>query len=199
MSVIAAGLGGCAASHDASPAFEVPPGRYAEAFEIARDVLVSYRFELQRVDAAGGVISTDPKTTAGLATPWDAEQGRLYQEFEDLGNRQRRVARITFEPAAPVQPSADLRDAPGALTGLVQVYTERTRRPGWRIETTSVRYSSFSRDEELVRRGMFPQYTVPTTRDPDLSARIAERIRRRLGAESKPAQTQVSETTASPG
>ena len=73
----AALLGGCAGSGPRSAEFQVSPGQYARAFDEARDVLTGYRFELDRVDAAGGVIATAPKTTAGLATPWDSEQTTL--------------------------------------------------------------------------------------------------------------------------
>jgi hypothetical protein len=68
------------------------------AFDLARDVLREEGFILDRVDAAAGIITTRPKTTAGLATPWDAEQSSAEQEIDDLANRQQRTVRITFEP-----------------------------------------------------------------------------------------------------
>jgi hypothetical protein len=170
------GVGGCAGGGAKSPEFEVPAGQYARAFDEARDVLASYRFELERVDAADGVIATVPKTTAGLATPWDQEQTTFEQGLGDLVNRQQRTARITFETQG-----ADPRAATGPVHGRVEVVIERTRRPGWRLDTTSLRYGSFTRDPALEERGMWPKFTVAVAQDPLLAGRLAADIRKRLG------------------
>ena len=62
-------LSGCATSRPAE--FATAPGGYAAAFDAAREVLREFRFELERVDARSGIITTRPKATAGLATLWD--------------------------------------------------------------------------------------------------------------------------------
>lgn len=172
----AAALGGCAGGGARSTEFEVPPGRYEAAFDSVRDVLAGYRFELARVDAAAGVIATTPKTTAGLATPWDADQTTLEQDLDDLVNKQQRVARVTFEAPGP-----DIRTATGPVRGRVEVVIERVRRPGWRLDTTSLRLSSFTEDPALRERGLWPRYTVATEQDPLLAGRLAADIRRKLG------------------
>ena len=179
--VLAVAGWGCASSDPSPPRFDVPAGRYSDAFEAARDVLAAERFELERVDAGAGVLSTTAKPTSGLATPWDGEQSTTRQEFEDLGNRQQRRVRVTFEPepAGPEIPS-DLRQSGSALVGRVEVTVERIRRTQWRLETTAVRFSSFAVDPELQSRGMWPQYTVAVAQDPLLAGRLAEEIRRRL-------------------
>ena len=181
-------LGGCAASGSRSPEFTVPPGQYTRAFDEARDVLAECRFELDRVDAAAGVIATTPKTTAGLATPWDSEQTTLEQDLDDLVNSQQRTVRITFESAGG---NPDLRAATGPVQGRVQVVIERARRPGWRLDTTSLRLSSFTQDPALVQRGLWPRYEVATEQDPLLAGRLAERIRKRLGLSEPAAAPQV--------
>src|SRR5688500_8446844 len=97
--IVLALLGGCGSSKMLPSTFAVDAGRYGEAFDAAREVLRAARFDIDRVDAGGGVISTEPKRSAGLATPWDREQSTMGQEFEDLLNHQQRTVRITFEPA----------------------------------------------------------------------------------------------------
>jgi hypothetical protein len=190
-------LPGCASS-GTSPDFAVPAGRYAQAFDAARDTLVGMRFELERVDAAAGVITTVPKPTAGLATPWDEEQSTLADEWEDLINDQQRRIRITFEPASDGTPPAvppgpgsaaappDLRTLSAPLVGHVQVTIDRVHRSGWRLETSSIRFSSQYEDPDLTARAMWPSYTVAISQDPPLAARLAERIQRSL---SRPASS----------
>lgn len=172
-------LGGCAGS-SGNADLSITPGQYAAAFEAAKDTLAEYRFELERVDAGSGVITSKPKASAGLATPWDREQGAATQEFEDLANRHLRRVRITFEPTTGAQAGADLRTAEGPIVGRVEVVVDRARRAGWRLEPTSVRFSSFTRDPDLAARGMWPQYTVPISQDPEFAARLADEIRQRL-------------------
>jgi hypothetical protein len=112
-----------------------------QAFDAARETLMDFRFALDRVDARRGVITTHPKRTAGLATPWDREQSGLDQEWEDLLNEQRRVVRIEFEPAGE-------QVAGQVQTMRVQVQVVRTHRPNWRIETESVRLSNHARSRD---------------------------------------------------
>lgn len=173
-------LAGCASARPEEAVFTVPPGQFAATFAAAKDVLVSYRFELDRVDARSGVLTTRAKPSSGLATPWDAEQSTFLQEWEDLLNRQLRRVRITFEPAEAVDSAPpDLRLFEGPLVARVEVVIDRRRRPGWRVETSSIRMSSFTRDPALGPRRMSPAYDVPHTRDEALAARLGREIARR--------------------
>ncbi len=174
-------LAGCGTPPKSKGGFAVAPGRYDAAFDAARETLIERRFELERVDARAGVITTRPKPSSGLATPWDSEQTTLDQEVEDLFNRQQRLVRITFEPVAPGGiPPDDLRAVPGELTARVDVVVERLHRPGWQVEPGAVRFSTYAQDPALAERGMWPTYAVPFSQDPDLAGRLAAEIERRL-------------------
>lgn len=186
----AAALGGCAATETAGPAdFTIAPDRYGAAFDAARETLIDLGFEIDRVDARLGIITSKPKTTAGLASPWDRDQSTIGQEFEDLFNRHFRRAVITFhlsdEPlhlprrpqTVPGPMPADLRVAAQPIVTRVEVVLERHRRPGWRIEPAVLRMSSRAMDPELRRTGMWPTYAVPFSYDPLLAERIAAQIR----------------------
>lgn len=191
IAVVATGawLGGCAASHHQERTFIVSGGEYAAAFSAAKETILSARFELERVDARAGVITTKPKPTSGLATPWDLEQTSLGQELEDLLNRQYRRVRVTFEPEAsgdaasggsPEEPAGDLRLGGTPTRCTVSVVIDRVRRPGQRIETSSIRLSTTAMDPEVAAQGMWPQYAVPIARDDRLASRLASRIHARL-------------------
>jgi hypothetical protein len=188
--LLALKLGGCASSNvgEGAVAAHVPAGRYVEAFEAARESLVDLGFELDRVDARLGIITSRPKPSVGLASPWDREQSTVEQEFEDLLNRQYRRAVITFHvpdapehsaPRAQTAPGAapaDLREHDDALTARVEVVLERFHRPGWRLEPSAMRFSSRSFDPDLRGTGMWPQYTVAFSQDILLARRLAESI-----------------------
>jgi hypothetical protein len=186
---LAALLAGCAAPRPEEAFFAIEPGRYADAFAAAKDVLASCRFELERVDARAGVLTTRAKPTSGLATPWDEEQTSFLMEWEDLLNRQLRRVRVTFRPALPApEPPPDLRLFDGPIAATVEVVIDRRRRPGWRVESTSIRLSSFTRDPALVDRGLWPTYDVPFTQDDRFAAVLGRRIAARLvGAPPSPA------------
>ena len=204
-----AGMSASAGGAEVAPAVRrsVPSGGYSGEggyFDLARDVLRDEGFILERVDAQGGVITTRPKTTAGLATPWHSDQSTLSQEIDDLASRQQRTVRITF--AAPgVTMFDDLRaattgsTAPGStgstgsaavadgaagsgeMTMTVRVILERMSRPGWRVNTTSVRLSTYSIDTDLRDRGVGGQYAVAREDDQDLAERLANEIVLRQG------------------
>lgn len=188
---LAATLGGCAAGQARSPQVDFDASEYPRVFDAARLALRDNGFEIDRVDAAAGVITTRPKPTAGLATFWDPEQSSLVQEWEDLANHQRRRVTISFEPRAaiPLEPARDQaasgpppedrRESTGPMIARVQVVMERVNRPGWRLDPTSVRAASTTRDPALDPRRMQPAFDVPTTQDPHLAGRIATMIQRR--------------------
>jgi len=183
---------GCRTAEPDPGEFVLEPEHYPLAFDAARETLRNCRFTLDRVDARMGVISTEHKDTAGFATPWDGEQSTLEQEWDDFANLNGRRVRITFEPMSrPATedprsqvvegpPPVDLREIDELIVARVLVFEERRARPGWRIDTQSIRHSTFTEDPELRERGMYPQYTVPTERDVLLEDRIAKEILKRL-------------------
>lgn len=142
---------------------------YPALFDAAREVLSDYQFTLDRIDAARGVITTAPKRTAGLATPWDREQSTARQEFEDLAHQHDRVARITFEPA----------DRPTRVA--VEVVVHRVHRPNWRIETDALRQSTHAVDPIAVRAGQPGEFREPVAEDRDLARRLMADIHARAG------------------
>lgn len=202
LTLLCLGLTGCASSEN-SPEFEFPADRYSDAFVAVREVLRDYRFQVGRVDAAAGVITTKPKATAGLATPWDPEQTTFEQELDDFANDQQRWVRVTFEPRNPGPteppttglaggPVGDLRDAGGPLLGRVMVFIDRVQRPGWRLNPKAIGTSSVTIDPALAARSMAPTYTVTITQDPLLAARMGEAIRKKLAAPAGSAGTPLA-------
>ncbi|MCW5774916.1 MAG: hypothetical protein KIS87_00520 [Phycisphaeraceae bacterium] len=158
--------------------FAVPAGAYGEAIDATRDALRDYRFNLERVDAAAGVVTTAGKWSSGLATPWDAEQSSIDQEWDDTMNRQQRRVRVTFSPADG-RAADDLRLLASPLVGRVEVTVYRLHRQGWRLESEAVGRSRRALDPEL-GRSQGSRYLVPMTRDEGLEARIAEAVARRM-------------------
>lgn len=142
------------------------------------------RFTLARVDARAGVITTELKHSAGIATPWDGEQTTLSQEWEDFTNAQYRSVRILFEPTDRIASqrsldatsTPDLRTYSGEITGTVIIVIERKSRPNWRISTTGIRLSSFARDPEGGGRVV----VVPIARDHRLEAKLTKQIATKL-------------------
>jgi len=179
---IASLLGGCAASTPAT--IDIPAGQYERAFDAAREQLVRARFELDRVDARAGVITTRPKTTAGLATPWDGESVTLEQKTEDLLNQQQRRVRITFEPATGATPprdaAMDLRTIETPLTARVEVAIDRVRTPGWELDATAIRYSWRTQSRAITERGLWPRYDVPFSQDDAWARTLASRVARAI-------------------
>tara|TARA_R110000782_G_scaffold175732_1_gene266846 strand:+ start:13459 stop:14076 length:618 start_codon:yes stop_codon:yes gene_type:complete len=168
----ATGLG-CATHSAGATATEVPSGSYAGLFDATRRTLAEYRFTLDRVDAARGVITTAPKQTAGLATPWDREQSKPGQRVEDLIHQQERVVRVVFEP--PEDPSRVS----------VEVVVQRVRRPNWRVESDAIRTSTHARDPMALRSGRGAEYREPVSEDRLLAARLLARIRELAGLPSE--------------
>lgn len=187
--VATAGLGaGCAPSAEGPRQFTVAPGQYAAAFDATREALRELHFDLDRVDAASGVITTRPHFSPGLFEPWDPTQTGLSQEWEDTVNMQAREVRVTFSPAraevagsAEADAEADLRATSDELTGSVWVTLLRQHRAGRRLDSEWVGGSSFSIDPELRSRAGL-RYRVPLKRDQRLEARLADAIRERLGS-----------------
>lgn len=176
-------LSGCASS-EGPTTFDVAPGQYTRAFNTARETLRDQFYSIDRVDAEAGVISTFPKDSAGLATPWDSDQSSLKQEWEDLAADQRRTIRVVFERQPGGQEPA---------LGRVTVVVDRRYRPGIRIPAKSVKSASLTQDLALAQRGMWPAYDVAVEEDRALAARLAGEIASRL---AEPDVTQAAPVEA---
>lgn len=183
-------LAGCASPK--SPQFDVAAGQYAGAFDATREVLRSYRFDLERVDAAVGVITTAQKTSAGLATPWDGEQSSFSQEVDDLLNQQTRSVRVTFRPASLGGAEAAVNrpvDPAESMVGRVEVIIYRTQTPGLRPSSRAITMTSLTLDPAATAQGVGGQYVVPMTQDSRFAARLAREIAERIGADAAAAET----------
>lgn len=182
-------VGGCAVPTEPAT-FTVSEGRLQDAIDATRAVLREYRFELDRIDAGEGVVSSQPKETAGAVSFWEPDQSTLKAEWDDLANRHARQVRVSFEPTGrdgagsgaaqhdPERVPTDARDG-GERTGVVEVTLLRYRRPGWKLETEAVAWSAHAVDPEL-RRGVGAEFWSPVRRDDELAARLARDIRERL-------------------
>ncbi|MEM9372826.1 MAG: hypothetical protein AAGA55_04205 [Planctomycetota bacterium] len=176
LAVSAALVGGCASVSPTDGAASAPEARvtfgaedYATVFNAARDTLADFRFTPDRVDAARGVITTLPKRSAGLASPWDREQSSLGDEARDLVHQHERVVTVVFDP--PGQPQA--------LSVDVTIY--RVRRPNWRVETDAIRRSTHARNPRARQAGDEPEFREAIRADSALATRIADDLARRAG------------------
>ncbi len=168
-----------------SASLVVPATGYVAAFDATREVLKEQRFELDRVDARGGVITTRAKSTSGFATPWDTEQSTTRQEWSDLVSQHQRTVRVVFELQAGGEPKAGPRDllaSSGAMVARVEVKVERIQRPGWRTDARALRYSTYTFDPELLKRRELPSYATPGGADGLLAQRIAGEIAQEMKA-----------------
>ncbi|QOI99642.1 MAG: hypothetical protein HRU70_03785 [Phycisphaeraceae bacterium] len=186
LATIVACLAACTPSGPPTVAFNA--GQYPEAFNAARTALTDLRFEIDRVDARAGVITTVPKATSGLATPWDLEQSTITQEWEELVNQQRRIVRVTFQPYGPGPAGApmpaetipDMLAHRGPFTARFEVTLERVHRPGWRPASGSISLSTFATDPQRTPPGRPAASAVAIGDDPRLAQRLADRVRRSL-------------------
>lgn len=155
----------------------IPDGQYADCFERTKHALRDLGFLIERVDAQSGVITTQPKGSGGLATPWDREQVGVDQELNDMFHRQTRVVRVEFSPAdaQPGQIVDDLRAHPGPIALSVRVTLSRSYQPGRRINTNHIHSSTYTADPKLAEQGM-SQYTVAYTQDHRLAQKIIGRV-----------------------
>lgn len=175
-------LVGCA-SPRGGVSFTVPAERYDETMNAARETFLDARFMLDRVDARAGLVETQPKPTAGLATPWDTEQANLGQEWSDLLNQHERVARLIVEPVERSGGTTNVTTVTGPLQATVEVIVYRTRRSGWRVDTETISRSTHSRDMLGPARGQPNVFAQAIARDDKLAEALAQRIRERLGIE----------------
>jgi hypothetical protein len=167
---------GCA-SNRVDTNVRIAPDQYTAAFEAARDVLREYKFTLERVDAQQGIITTAPKDSAGLATPWDTQQTHLSQDISDFVNHQQRRVRVTFPQNTAVGGSGEVTSD---RLVQVEVYVDRLHSPGLRVPSRAPTLLSISRDPVANARGVAYQYPVTRQRDGELEKRIADRVQKRL-------------------
>lgn len=186
MPMLVGSLCGCTPAQ-IDPTFEAPKGQYASAFDAAVETLRDLRFPIDRVDAAAGVITTSSKQSSGLASPWDLEQSTPTQEVEDLLALHTRHVRITFESAAPLSGANANEFNAGPVRGRVEAVVDRRYVRGWRLSSAAVLQSDFTTDTVAASRGQPQQFDAPLSRDERLEARLASRIRQRLGRTSDPA------------
>ncbi|MEL7484148.1 MAG: hypothetical protein AAFN41_07320 [Planctomycetota bacterium] len=183
------GIAGCAAPPNNAGTASIEPLAYPASFDHAREVLVDLGFTLNRVDAAAGILTTDPLPARGLAAPWERQQASRRGEIADTIHPQSRTVRIEFVPASTldampsdaspnqvaVSPSPRQLNASTPLVARVTVLIERTYRPNMRPQVVDV---------VRTRRAFDPafepgrEFTVVVQRDSDLERRIADRIAR---------------------
>src|SRR5262249_38544450 len=130
----------------------------------------------ERVDSQEGVITTRPKFTAGIATPWDSEQSTIRQEFDDLFNQDERRIRVTFEGRPGGQPTDDTE-----VVGRVEGTIYRIETAGLRPQAKSAALVTLTTDPVALPMGVAGAYEVPVAQDSRFASRLAEQIGRRLG------------------
>lgn len=167
-------LGGCAA-RDRSI---VGDTAYARSFEAAKVVLREASFDLERVDARAGIITTRPRASSGLATPWIDHTETLGDATRDLFNADQRIVVVRFRAdGAPDGPKeGDLRRYEGPLVGEITVERERLYRPNRRTDPTSIRFRSTTIDPDHLDRGMLPVFAADLAPDQRLAQRLADRL-----------------------
>jgi hypothetical protein len=181
---LAMALVGCASTPDDAA---VAAPAYAPIFDAARNALRAHDFELERVDAAAGVIRTRPRSSAGLATPWIDHADSFGESVDDLLNRERRTAEVRFRPLAiegdgDVLLEGDLRTHAGPFAAEVTVTVERVYLPGRRPSPTAVRLGGVARDPAQRQAGLQPAFAIQRGVDEPLAARIAAWMREQLAA-----------------
>ena len=196
-------FGGCYAVPKNQGTAAIAPGSYADAFDAARETLIDLGFTLNRVDAAAGVVTTDPLSARGLAAPWERQQASRAGEIADTFHPQSRSVRIDFVPlstldALPADTARNqisvgqldsqrgdqlgnqvggLTRTSAALAARATVLIERTYRPGLRPQVADVVRSRRAVDPES---DAGREFTVVIQRDTKLENVIAERIAREL-------------------
>lgn len=182
---------GCSSVPDNGGRFAVAPEQYQVAIDASRSVLDRYGMSIERVDAAYGVVTSQPKRTAGVVTPWDREQSTARQEWEDFVNRQSRVVRIVIEPEEieSVDPAInDLRDAAEAgvpLVGRVEAVVFRQHRAHKRLQSEAIFLTTFAGDPQMQRRHG-TSYSVAHERDGKLERRLAAAIEQEMSRSASP-------------
>ena len=177
--------GGCAKEPVGSASFRIPAAEYDAYFEAAKDALRDQQFDLERVDARAGVMTTRPVSSAGWATPWIRHASTIEQSTNDLIQRNRRIATVRFARVSdetnvpsPVDPVAsDLREFEGTIEVSVNV-VEQVYRSGRRLAPASIRLTTFTVDPSEDTSGPEQLRTRIVGTDAPLSALLADAILR---------------------
>ncbi|MBX3353374.1 MAG: hypothetical protein KF684_10630 [Phycisphaeraceae bacterium] len=151
-------------------AISVSAEDYASVFDAARDALRAAGFVIDRVDAAAGVITTEPM--GGM----EAIKSPLLRQAGGASlHRTAWRARATFSADDKKNPP-DLRLDPGTRTLRFEVVELREYRPSRRIDTTSVAYAWDFSDRVLAGRGLEPEYTVTGARNLRAESLLAQKV-----------------------
>lgn len=159
-------------------ALTVEPDQYDAAFQAVKDVLRDFEFELDRVDARAGIITTVPRASSGIATPWIPHTSTAQDAFEGLAQFEQRTARVEFVPQDGKQSSERVEPADLTRTMRIEVQVERLYRPGRRVNATSVRLTSFTFDPRSSHGGGNASgFASPQGKDAALADRLMRAIR----------------------
>jgi hypothetical protein len=171
------------ATTDPSSELRIDASQYAAAFEAAREAILDARFEIERVDAYAGVITSRPGSQA-------------INTLDDAISRQEKVVTITFVPilgeASAASPAG--ADQAGALargevgvaelgvpmTMRTSVEVRRIQTPGWRPSSSSVIATTRTIDPALEQRGLMPRNTSRLRDDPETAKELTRNISRRM-------------------
>ncbi len=161
-------VGGCSSSavyggHEYTVA--APGSERQRVIEVVRGVLSDRRFVIDRVDARRGVVTTEFKSTQGIVSPWDGEQGSVNQEMADFVNQHERAVRVEIQDDGEI---------------VVSVVVQRLHRPGWKIETESIAQSSRTTLIDAGGMRVPGQTATPIGLDGQLARRIGDEIYQRL-------------------
>lgn len=201
------GFGGCQSppNHTASDVvaqplaanFDLEFDSYPTAFAATKDVLREAGFTLDRIDAQRGIMTTRPRSSAGIFTPWLDFSESLGGDVESALHAEWRRVRVHVLDRQTREP---LRagDAPDRLSMQLEVIRERVQRPHRRTDPRLIRRTSFARESELVQREMQPGYTVPLDRDVELARRLLQEVERRTAASTAGEPERVSRVAPVP-
>lgn len=159
-----AALGGCSGSavyNGQAYRFDAGDADRPLVIDAIRRVLADHRFVIDRVDGRRGVVTTEFKSTQGIASPWDTEQGSLRDESADFVNQHERSVRVQIGDDGSVD---------------VSVVVRRVHRPGWRIETESISSSTHTTVLDTDGRAQPRRMVTPVGIDGDLAQRIGREI-----------------------
>lgn len=173
LGILCASLLGCARSPDPATTFTLHDAEYEQTFSAARDVLRDAGFVLDRVDAQRGIITTLPKPSSGLATPWIDHASSPGDAAAATLHRERRIATVRF--ARSTDPTIEPDAAP--ITADVEVLIQRLGAPGRNPEPSSIRMTSRWTEGTRGNGATTPYEAIAERPDDRFAAEIASRIR----------------------
>lgn len=180
------GAGGCSGGGASQPrvvevlappptTLEIAPQAYERAFARTLDRLRIRGWIIDRVDAGAGVITTEPRPTAGLLTPFTRVAQTTADEARELVQPTQRRIRVTFRTVRGLAPYQAIDDA---MTARIEVFEDRLFVPGQRVSPVSIALTSVSSDPQRVARGVDAPMAIPRGRDAKLETTIANDLAR---------------------